>query len=81
MVFMYRSSFGWAINLNQLWNGELNNFETTGGKMFWADYGWNWAMDPLAIIPTGTSIYYAKPNITPRTGTLSYNFGGVSGPE
>ncbi len=81
LVFTYRNAFGWIINLDQLNEGNLNDFETTGGKMLWADYGWNWAMDIHTTIPTGTSIHYATPNTMPFTGTLSYNFGGVSGPN
>jgi len=81
MVFIYRNTFGWVINIDQWREGNLNYFETTGGKMSWADYGWNWVKDPHASIPTGTSLYHAKPSTIPKTVTLHYNFGGVTGPK
>jgi RHS repeat-associated protein len=78
-VFMYRTTLGVFVSLDQLWKGELNTFETTGGKMLWADYGWHWAVDDAAVVPTGAAIVNATPRTLPWSGYLSYNISSISG--
>jgi hypothetical protein len=78
-VAIYRSFFGWAINSWQMYNGNLNMFETTEGKMRWADYGWKWATDVNADVPTGTRIHQAVPSSIPWTSHLNYNIANING--
>jgi hypothetical protein len=78
-VAIYRSYVGWIMNFYQWWDGNLNMFETTGGKMQWADYGWNWAMDIDANVPIGTQIYKAEPSLIPWESHLNYNIANING--
>jgi hypothetical protein len=72
-VMEYRAVAGGLSTTIEFFHGRSAWGETIHGKMQWAEFGWDWAVDPNATAPLG--LPHADPNLTPWPGSLHYGVG------
>lgn len=74
-AIIYRSVAGGPLIALANARGSYSEYETLAGKLAWAEFGWNWAVNENAIRPDETSLANAVPTLDPYQGQVRYEAG------